>query len=195
MIYGYARVSSAGQAKDGYGLEVQERALREAGASEVYSEAFTGTTMERPQWDVLRSKLKAGDTLVVAKLDRIARTSAGGFEAVKELLGEGVKVHILNMGLVDDTPTGRLIMNIMFAFAEFERDMIVERTAEGRAAARSSNPSYREGRPRIGTDPSLLAELVAKDDAGEMTPSECAEALGVSLRTYHRRKKEVRRAA
>lgn len=193
MIYGYARVSSKGQEKDGYGLDAQIQALKEAGAVDIRSEAFTGTTMERPQWDALRAALRPGDTLVVTKFDRIARTSAGGFEAVKELLNDGVKVHILNMGLIDDTPTGRLIMNIMFAFAEFERDMIVERLADGRAQAKASNPDYKEGRPRIQTDSELLGLLMAEEEAGNMSGEQCASELGVSLRTYRRRKSEYKK--
>ena len=70
--------------------------------------------------------LKEGDTLVVTKLDRFARTTAEGINTIKSLFEKGVKVHVLNMGLVEDTPTGRLILTVMLAFAEFERDMIVE---------------------------------------------------------------------
>lgn len=187
-VYGYARVSSKSQ-EDGFGLEVQRAKLVEAGAQEVFEDVFTGTTMERPAWDALDSVLADGDTLVVAKLDRIARTSSGGFEAVKALLARGVAVHILNMGLVDDTPTGKLILNIMFAFAEFERDMIVERLAEGKAAARQRE-GYREGRPRAEMDAALFAELSAQVDAGEVSGREAARRLGVSDSTFRRRMAE-----
>ena len=80
--------------------------------------------------------LKEGDTLVVTKLDRFARTTADGINTIKRLFENGIKVHVLNIGLVEDTPTGRLILNVMLAFAEFERDMIVERTQEGKAIAK-----------------------------------------------------------
>ena len=66
---------------------------------------------------------------------------------LKDLFEKGIKVHVLNMGLVEDTPTGRLILSVMLAFAEFERDMIVERTQEGKAIAKQ-NPDFREGRPK-----------------------------------------------
>ena len=91
--------------------------------------------------------LKEGDTLVVTKLDRFARTTSDGINILKELFERGVKVHVLNMGLVEDTPTGRLILSVMLAFAEFERDMIVERTQEGKAIAKQK-PDFREGRPK-----------------------------------------------
>lgn len=128
----YARVSTKGQAKDGNSLEAQEQALMNAGASTVYSDAFTGTKSHRPQLDLLLGELKEGDTIAVTKLDRIARSASQGMELIQSLLDRGINVHVLNMGLMDNSPTGRLIRNVMLAFAEFERDMIVERTSEGK---------------------------------------------------------------
>lgn len=147
MIYGYARVSTRGQAKDGNSLEAQENALRSAGATKIYADAFTGTKTHRPELDKLMAVMQSGDTMVVTKLDRIARSATQGIELVERLLDGGITVHVLNMGLLDATPTGKLIHNIMLAFAEFERDMIVERTQEGKAIAKQ-NPEYREGRPK-----------------------------------------------
>ena len=147
MIYGYARVSTKGQAKDGNSLEAQEIALRVAGATEIYADAFTGTKAHHPELDKLMKVMQSGDTMVVTKLDRIARSATQGIELIQGLLDKGIIVHVLNMGLMDNTPTGKLIRNIMLAFAEFERDMIVERTSEGKAIAKQ-NPEFREGRPR-----------------------------------------------
>ena len=79
-------------------------------------------------------------------LNFLARTTADGINTIKRLFENGIKVHVLNMGLVEDTPTGRLILNVMLAFAEFERDMIVERTQEGKAIAKQKE-DFREGRP------------------------------------------------
>ena len=76
--------------------------------------------------------MEPGDTLMVTKLDRLSRSAHQGILFIDQLLGHGIKVHVLNMGLMDNTPTGKLIRTIHFAFAEFERDMIVERTQEGR---------------------------------------------------------------
>jgi DNA invertase Pin-like site-specific DNA recombinase len=83
----------------------------------------------------------------VTKLDRFARTTAYGINTIKNLFERGIKVHVLNMGLVGDTPSGRLILNVMLAFAEFERDMIVERTQEGKAIAKQRD-DFKEGRPK-----------------------------------------------
>ncbi|MFJ5625585.1 recombinase family protein [Peribacillus loiseleuriae] len=142
MKYGYARVSTLHQ-----DLEAQLQALENEGCQKIYSEKFTGTKADRPQFQELLSILKTGDTLVVTKLDRFARSTGDAISTVKELFNKGVKVHVLNMGLVEDTPTGRLIFNIMSSFAEFERDMIVERTQEGKAIAKQK-PDFREGRPK-----------------------------------------------
>ena len=148
MVYGYCRVSTQMQARDGNSLEAQERLLKENGAEEIYSDAFTGTKSHRPELDRLIDKLQPGDKLIITKLDRIARSASQGIELIQSLLDRGVAVHVLNMGLLDNTPTGKLIRNIMLAFAEFERDMIVERTQEGKAIAKKQ-PDFREGRPRV----------------------------------------------
>lgn len=147
MIYGYARVSTKGQAKDGNSLEAQEKALKESGASELYVDAFTGTKTDRPEFDKLMDKIQKGDTLIVTKLDRFARSMTQGSELVSDLIEKGIKVYILNIGVMDNTPSSKLIRNVFFAFAEFERDMIVERTMEGKAIAKQ-NPDFREGRPK-----------------------------------------------
>lgn len=146
MKYGYARVSTKGQAIGGNSLEDQVKKLEAEGCEVIYQESFTGTKLDRPKFNEVLSKLVDGDTLVVTKLDRFARSTVDGIQTVKELFEKGVKVHILNMGLVEDTPTGRLIFNIMSSFAEFERDMIVERTQEGKAIAKQRE-DFREGRP------------------------------------------------
>ena len=147
MIYGYARVSTKGQAKDGNSLEAQEKALRESGANEIYVDAFTGTKTDRPEFDKLMNKIQKGDTLIVTKLDRFARSMSQGSELVSDLIERGIKVYILNIGVMDNTPSSKLIRNVFFAFAEFERDMIVERTMEGKTIAKQ-NPDFREGRPK-----------------------------------------------
>ena len=147
MIYGYARVSTKGQAKDGNSLEAQEKALRESGANEIYVDAFTGTKTDRPEFDKLMDRIQKGDTLIVTKLDRFARSMTQGSELVSDLVEKGIRVYILNIGVMDNTPSSKLIRNVFFAFAEFERDMIVERTMEGKAIAKQ-NPDFREGRPK-----------------------------------------------
>jgi len=145
MVYGYARVSTTGQAKDGNSLEHQERQLRESGAVEVLSDSFTGTKLDRPNLQILLNKLQEGDTLIVTKLDRFARSLTQGSDLVNSLIKRGVKINILNIGIMDNTPSSKLIRNIFFSFAEFERDMINERTQDGKAIAKTKK-GYKEGR-------------------------------------------------
>lgn len=147
MIYGYARVSTKGQAKDGNSIEAQEKMLKENGAIEIFTDSFTGTKMDRPQLDLLLSKLQDGDTLIVTKLDRIARSLTHGSELINNLLNQGIRVNILNIGIMDNTPSSKLIRNIFFSFAEFERDMIVQRTQEGKEIAKQKE-GFTEGRPK-----------------------------------------------
>lgn len=147
MIYGYARVSTVTQSRDGNSLEDQVKALQNYGCQEIVTEAFTGKTMERPKFKQLLQQLKENDTLVVSKLDRFARTTVDGVQTVQELFNRGIRVHILNMGLIENTLTGNLILTVMLAFAEYERGVIVERTQTGKLIAQS-NPNFREGRPK-----------------------------------------------
>lgn len=147
MIYGYCRVSSKGQARDGNGIEAQHNELTLRGAEKIYTDVYTGTKSDRPELDRLLKDLKPGDTVMVTKLDRMARSVQQGIELIDGLIEKGITVHVLNMGLMDDTPTGRLIRTVMLAFAEFERDMIMQRTREGKEVARQKT-DYREGRPK-----------------------------------------------
>jgi site-specific recombinase len=147
MIYGYARVSTATQGRDGNSLEEQVASLETYGCQEIITEAFSGKTMERPKFQQLIEGLQEGDTLVVTKLDRFARTTIEGVQTVRDLFDRGVRVHILNMGLVENTLTGNLILTVMLAFAEYERGMIVERTQVGKALAKQ-NPNFRDGKPK-----------------------------------------------
>jgi len=147
MIYGYARVSTATQGRDGNSLEDQVATLTKYGCTEIITEAFTGKTMERPKFKSLLDDLKEGDTLVVCKLDRFARTAIEGVQTVRELFDRGIRVHILNMGLIENTLTGNLILTVMLAFAEYERGTIIERTQIGKIAARQ-NPNFKDGRPK-----------------------------------------------
>lgn len=191
MIYGYARVSTRGQLRDGNSIESQEQQLRAAGCDEVYAESCTGTRMDRPVFSGLLDRLVSGDRLVVVKLDRFARTTSGGIATIRELLGRGVSVHILNMGLIDDTPTGRLMVTMLLAFAEFERDMIVERTTSGKAIARETKEGYREGRKKKELDGELLTELRRKRESGDITVSECCRELGISRGTWYNLARET----
>ena len=182
MVYGYARVSTAGQAKDGNSLEAQTKKLLEAGATLIFRETYTGTKVKRPELEKLLEKIKDGDTLIVCKLDRIARSTIQGIELVETLLEKGVIVNILNIGIMDDTPSGKLIRTIFLAFAEFERDLIVSRTAEGKEIAKQKE-GFREGRPKKFSRAHMAhaAELLKTHTYREVT-----EMTGISKSTLIR---------
>lgn len=188
-IYGYARVSTKGQA-DGNSLDKQEEQLKINGAVEVYKETFTGTKTDRPIFTELLNKLQPGDTLMVTKIDRFARSMTQGSELVKDLIDRGVRVNILNIGIMDNTPASKLVKNIFFAFAEFERDMIVERTQEGKAIAKTKE-GYREGRPKKYSKKQLDNALsMLSINGGNKSYNEVSEILGISKSTLIR---EVRK--
>ena len=184
MVYGYARVSTRNQMAYGNSLEQQEAQLKEAGAVEVYKDAFTGTKEHRPSLDKLMAKLKSGDCLMVTKLDRLARSFLQGSKIVSELIDRGVKVHILNIGIMDNTPSSKLITNVFFAFAEFERDMIVERTASGKELAKLRD-DFREGRPKKFTKQQIDLAL---DLLATHTYKEVEQMTGISKSTLIRAK-------
>ncbi|CAH1208278.1 DNA-invertase hin [Paenibacillus allorhizoplanae] len=177
MNYGYARVSGLGQ-----DLDIQIEQLKAAGADKVYSEKITGTHKDRPELQRLLADLKRGDTLMVTKLDRFARTAVDGMTMVKELLGRGVRIQILNMGLLEDTPIGRAMLAVFAAMAEFERDMIVERTQEGKAVARLKE-GFTEGRPKSYTAKQLNH---AMELLGDNSYNQVAAMTGISKSTLIR---------
>ena len=142
MVFGYARISTAGQS-----LEAQIDMLRQAGTEKIFSDVFTGAKNDRPELDKLLKIIKEGDKLIVTKLDRIARSLVHGIQLIESLSDRGVIIDVLNIGIIDSSPTGKLIRNIMLAFSEFERDMIIQRTQEGKAIAKQK-PDFREGRPK-----------------------------------------------
>ena len=142
MKIGYARVSTMNQE-----LESQLQSLKAEGCEKIYSEKFTGTKTDRPVFNAVLETLHAGDTLVVTKLDRLARNTIEGIEAIESLFAKDVKVHVLNVGLLENTTMGRFFLTTMLAVAEMERNLIIERTQEGRAIARQRK-DYKEGRPK-----------------------------------------------
>ncbi|MED4037043.1 recombinase family protein [Niallia taxi] len=182
MKYGYARVSTKGQ-----DLEVQIQALEKEGCNKIYSEKFTGTKADRPQFQQLLSLLVEGDTLVVTKLDRLARNTVEGIEIIKALFKKGVRVHVLNVGLLEDTTMGRFFLTTLLAVAEMERNMIIERTQEGKALAKQRD-DFREGRPNKYSKKQIehalkLLESNSYKQVEEMT--------GISKSTLIRAKKKV----
>lgn len=188
-IYGYARVSTKGQAREGNSLEAQEEQLLAKGAERVFKDAFTGTKMHRVAFDELLSILKEGDTLMVTKLDRLARSTIEGAALVRQLNDKGIAIHVLNLGVLDNnSPQGKVMTSVFFAIAEFERDMIVARTQEGKEFARR-NPNFRDGRKP--TDTVRLNHALEELERGK-TYKQVARETGISVSTIQRARRRKR---
>lgn len=182
MVYGYARVSTKWQGKNGNSLQEQVDRLREEGCQEIISEEYTGKTVNRPKFEALVNTLCPGDRLVVTKLDRLARTVTEGSQIIKDLLDRDIRVHVLNIGLLENTTIGHFIINTLLAVAELERSMIIERTAAGKAVAKTRD-GYHEGRPATSM---AKKELVWRLRRENMPIREIVEITGLGKRTIYR---------
>ena len=122
-------------------------AVRAAGAAIVYTDTHTRKTLDRPELRKLLGVLEPGDTLIVTKLDRFAGSISKATELITELIDRGIVVHVLNMGILSNDSTNVLMRNMLLAFSQFERDLIIERTQEGKSIARQ-HEGFKEGRPK-----------------------------------------------
>lgn len=154
-IYGYARVSSKKQLH-GNSIEEQTTTLTANGAITITTEQYTGKTTSRPKLQKLLDSLQPGDTLMVTKLDRLARNVSEGIELIRALFKKDVKVHVLNIGLLENTSMGNFFITTLLAVAELERNMIIERTQAGKEVARTK-AGFREGRPPLPREKIQLA--------------------------------------
>lgn len=187
MIYGYTRVSTRKQL-DGYGLDVQKKEILEKYSdAKIYEEQYTGAKVDRPVFVKLLAELKENDILVVSRLDRFARNTIEGIRVVEDLFERGVAIHILNIGLLEDTPMGRFFLTTMLAVAELERNMIIERTQTGKELAKQ-NPDFKDGRPRKYTDDELIEAVLLLED---FSYKQVVELTGISKSTLIRAKNNL----
>lgn len=186
MKYGYIRVSTRGQAAEGNSLEAQRKALLEAGAERLFEDVMSGKTVERPAFDEMLNTVIHGDEIIVTKLDRFARSVGQASELITWLIDEGVTVNVLNLWKLDNSSTGTLMRNVLLSFAQFERDLIVERTQEGKAIARQKD-GYREGRPQKFSKQQIDHALELLENHSY---SQVAAMTGISKSTLVRKKRE-----
>jgi DNA invertase Pin-like site-specific DNA recombinase len=178
MIYGYARVSTDGQT-----LEGQQAQLRDAGAEKVYSEKISGAITDRPALAKALAALGNGDTLVVCKLDRLARSTRDLLNTLAAVGEAGATFKSLGDPWCDTTtPHGRLMLTVLGGLAEFERHLILARTGEGRSRARLRGVKF-------GRKPKLTAhqrdEALTRREKGEAL-TEIARSCAVSHSTISR---------
>lgn len=174
---GYARVSTAEQ-----NLDRQLDILRQQGAEVIFQEKMTGTTRDRPELNRLLAHMTPGDTVIVESLSRLGRSTKDLIELV-ELMGQKeVQLISLKEQIDTSTPTGKLLFTLMSALAQFERDVIVERTREGLSAAKARG--RKGGRPRC--NPHKLKQALKLYDLGQHTVAEIEKLTGVKKATLYR---------
>jgi DNA invertase Pin-like site-specific DNA recombinase len=169
-------------------LKEQEERLRAAGAEKIYRDVFTGRKMDRPKLQEIKGKLQPGDTLIVTRLDRLGRSVAQASALITELLDAGVTINVLNLGILSNGSVSTLLRNVLLSFAQFERDVIIERTQEGKSIARQRE-GYRDGRPKKYSQAQLdLAMELLLDHSY----NQVVEMTGISRATLAREKKRRR---
>ena len=186
MIYGYARISAKVQLK-GNSLEEQKNELRKNGCQVIVEEQFTGKTTARPKFeDLILNQLKSGDTLVVTRLDRLARNVTEGVSTIRGLFNKNVRVHVLNVGLLENTAMGNFFITTLLAVAELERCMILERTAAGKEIAKTRD-GFKEGRPPIARAKIELAMGLLETHSYKRV----SEMTGISVATLARYRRKM----
>lgn len=177
MLIGYARVSTAEQH-----LDLQTAALTQAGCQRVFDDTMSGSRAERPGLASARAMLRAGDTLVVWKLDRLGRSVKHLVDLVGELHQQGVHFKSLTDAIDTATASGRFFFHVMASLAEMERELTVERTQAGLAVARQLGRYG--GRKRLMTASKVVSGT--KLLASGVPPRDVAKNLGVSVATLYR---------
>lgn len=177
-LIGYGRVSTTDQS-----LGLQLDALEAAGCARVFSDTASGAIADRPELARALDYVRPGDTLVVWKLDRLGRSLRHLIDTISELEERGVGFRSLQESIDTTTPTGRLLLHVLAALCEFERDLIRERTYAGLAAARARG--RRGGRPSVMTA-DKLAVARQMHASGEHTVAAIAAVLGVSRASVYR---------
>jgi len=183
--YGYARVSTSDQ-----NLEAQETELRAAACNVIFKEIVSGATKARPQLDTLLSIATEGDTIIVTSLDRLGRTLSDLIHLIDGFADRGVHFRSLREQLDTSSATGRLIFHVFGAIAEFERELIRERTKRGLAAAKAAG--RKGGRPALLT-PEKLETANDLIENKKLTAAETARVLKVSESTLRRARSKVRK--
>ena len=178
MLIGYARVSTTDQT-----LALQQDALRAAGCEQLYTDTASGSLTDRPGLAEALSHLRAGDTLVVWRLDRLGRSLAHLIDTIKVLQGRGIHFKSLQEQLDTGTSGGKLVFHVFGALAEFERDLIRERTKAGLAAARARGTVG--GRPR-SLSSRKIAQLRTLAADKRNSVAEIGQTLGISRATFYR---------
>ena len=177
-LVGYARVSTTDQS-----LDLQKDALKEAGCAKVFEDVLSGARDDRPGLEAALSYLREGDTLVVWKLDRLGRSLQHLIEIIRDLDGRRVGFKSLREHIDTTTSGGKLFFHLFGALAEFERDLIRERTQAGLVAARARG--RKGGRPRV-MDPKMAAMAKSLRENPDLSVAQICRRLNISATTLYR---------
>ena len=177
MIYGYARVSTSDQ-----NLDRQKDALHRYGIDRLYCEKMSGTKKSRPELDILLQEVRSGDTIVIESLSRLGRSVKNLSELMEEFNARNIRLISLKETIDTTSSTGRLLFTILSSLAQFERDVLVERTNEGLNAARARGRFG--GRPPA--DEKLLQKAIALYNTNQYSVTDVTELTGISKSTLYR---------
>lgn len=183
MKIGYARVSTKTQQDS---LQNQQEQLESVGCEKVYAEVASGMKSKRPKLEEALDYAREGDTLIVTRLDRLGRSTLDTLKTLQSIDEKGVRVQALDLDLDTKTPAGRLVISVIASLAQWERDLLVERTKEGLAHARSQGRYG--GRPAALTSEQKKAIRSALKDG--MSAISVAKSFGVSRSTIERVKRD-----
>lgn len=175
---GYTRVSTVAQT-----LDQQNDALAAAGVAKVFSDVMSGARDDRPGLASLLEYVRDGDTVVVWKLDRLGRNMLHILQTVRDLTGRGVTLVSVTDGIDSSTPAGRMMIGVLGSLAEYERELIKERTALKRASSRANGTKF--GRPRKVANGEHITTAGRMKSDGH-TAKDIAKYLGVSRATLYR---------
>lgn len=180
MFVGYARVSTLDQ-----NPEHQIEALRDVGCQKIFTEKISGAKTTRPEYQAMLEYLREGDTLVVWKLSRLARSLTQIIETVKKLEERHISLKVITQNIDTSTPEGRLFFHMNAAFDQFQREIIVEHTKAGLISARKHGRVG--GRPSLMTDDTLrTAQAMLKDAENYPFISDIIKTLGIGRTTFYR---------
>lgn len=188
MIYGYCRATTPKQVENGY-LDEQEKSITERYFGCIIVKETSLDMNIKPEFDLILNKLIAGDTVVITKMDRFAKSLSDACNIIKLIRDRGAKIHILDIGLIDNSIMGKLLYSTVAAVNEFEKALLVERIQSGKNKAKKTE-GFKEGRPKKYTQSQI-------DEALKMLESysykKVEELTGISKSTLIRAKKELSR--
>jgi DNA invertase Pin-like site-specific DNA recombinase len=185
-VFGYARVSTLDQ-----NLDTQLDALQRAGCDEIFQDKITGMSTSRPALDELQTKIRSGDTVMVARFFRLGRSRDHLIQLISEFARKGIHFKALDLGVDSSTPAGKLVLQIFAALAEYDRESILEKTRAGQLLAAAKGKHM--GRPK-GIDAEKFAKVKKAVERG-LSVAETVSLTGISMSSVKRYRKQIEKVS